>query len=208
VKPWSGVGAAYAESYASLCAGTTEAILAALAQSAQRGRLLDVGSGTGALAGAAAAAGWAVTWCEPEATMREVAVADHPDIDVVEGAPPALTFPDAAFDAVIANFVLNHVPDPRASAREMLRVAAPDATMLAEGGWRDVQTTEQTCGDPPRAVRPRPGRSISRSIPLTGPASRLPSPTSATSAARAVRSRWSTPRRSPSHGPGDRGAHA
>jgi hypothetical protein len=26
----------------------------------------------------------------------------------------------------------------------MLRVAAPDATMLAEGGWRDVQTTEQT----------------------------------------------------------------
>ncbi|WP_194422320.1 class I SAM-dependent methyltransferase [Microbacterium abyssi] len=130
MRAWSGVGAAYAASYAALCAGTTESIVSALGPAHSRG-VLDVGSGTGTLAAALSAAGWMVTGCEPEPTMREIASAQHPTLEFIDGALPALPFRDAAFDAVIANFVLNHVPDPRAAAGEMARVAAADATLIA-----------------------------------------------------------------------------
>ncbi|WP_235560679.1 class I SAM-dependent methyltransferase [Microbacterium sp. Leaf320] len=90
-----------------------------------RGRtLLDVGSGTGSLSAAFASAGWNVTGCEPEPTMREVAVREHAGIPVVEGALPQLPFHDGVFDAVVANFVLNHVAEPRRAARELARVSA------------------------------------------------------------------------------------
>ncbi|MGO2933487.1 class I SAM-dependent methyltransferase [Microbacterium sp.] len=127
---WSGVGAAYEVSYAGLCAGTTDAILAALGPAESRS-LLDVGSGTGALGGALAVAGWNVTGCEPEPTMRAISRAQRPSVNVVDGALPSLPFADASFDAVTANFVLNHVSDPRAAAAEMARVAEPAAVLIA-----------------------------------------------------------------------------
>ncbi|WP_300265983.1 class I SAM-dependent methyltransferase [Microbacterium sp.] len=127
---WDGVGAAYAASYDALCAGTTEAIAEALGAPEER-RSLDVGSGTGTLAAALAERGWAVTGCEPEKTMRDVAAARHPMIAFVAGALPELPFADSSFDAVTANFVLNHVPDPRAAAAELRRVARADAALIA-----------------------------------------------------------------------------
>jgi SAM-dependent methyltransferase len=130
VKAWEGVGEAYAASYASLCAGTHDEILRSLGPAGDR-RLLDVGAGTGALAARLGDAGWSVTGCEPEPTMRSVAARDHPRISVVEGALPALPFDDAAFEAVTANFVLNHVPDPRAAAEEIVRVSAPGSVLIA-----------------------------------------------------------------------------
>lgn len=63
--------------------------------------------------------------------MRAVSAREHPALEVVEGALPTLPFADAEFDAVTANFVLNHVSDPRAAAREIVRVAARDAVMIA-----------------------------------------------------------------------------
>lgn len=123
MKDWTGTGEAYAASYASLCAGTAPAIGSALGPAAGR-TLLDVGSGTGELAVTLSGAGWSVTGCEPEPSMRAVAQRDRPELPVVSGALPKLPFEDASFDVVIANFVLNHVPDPRASARELARVSA------------------------------------------------------------------------------------
>lgn len=139
MKEWAGVGDAYAASYASLCAGTIDALSAAFGPAEGR-RLLDVGSGTGVLAARFARDGWAVTGSEPEPTMRDVAERTAPGIRFVDGALPALPFPDASFDAVTGNFVLNHVPRPRVSAREMLRVAAPGAILgatiwLASPSW-------------------------------------------------------------------------
>lgn len=123
MKPWAGVGQAYASSYAALCAGTTDALAADLGPASGRS-LLDVGSGTGMVAARFAADGWDVTGCEPEATMRAVAAREHPRLAVIAGSLPDLPFDEAAFDAVIANFVLNHVHDPRQSARELARVSA------------------------------------------------------------------------------------
>ncbi|KQQ69039.1 hypothetical protein ASF63_03455 [Microbacterium sp. Leaf320] len=123
MKDWAGTGRAYADSYAALCVGTAGFVLNELGDA--RGRtLLDVGSGTGSLSAAFASAGWNVTGCEPEPTMREVAVREHAGIPVVEGALPQLPFHDGVFDAVVANFVLNHVAEPRRAARELARVSA------------------------------------------------------------------------------------
>lgn len=118
---WSGVGEAYAASYAELCAGTGDTLRALLGTGAGR-TLLDVGAGTGELAAAFAADGWIVDAREPEASMREVSLRRHPALRMTSGALPDLPDHDEAFDAVVANFVLNHVPDPRAAASELVRV--------------------------------------------------------------------------------------
>lgn len=130
MKAWEGIGEAYAASYAALCAGTHDEIVRRLGRPHGH-RLLDVGAGTGALAARLMDAGWSVTGCEPEPTMRDVAGRINPQVTVVDDALPALSFDDAAFGAVTANFVLNHVPDPRAAAREIVRVAMPDAVLVA-----------------------------------------------------------------------------
>ncbi|MFF7292324.1 class I SAM-dependent methyltransferase [Microbacterium sp. NPDC008134] len=133
MKSWAGVGEAYGNSYASLCAGTIDVLLDALGTADGRS-LLDAGAGTGELVARATAAGWTATGCEPEPTMRRVAERTHPGLPFIAGALPALPVSTASFDAVTANFVLNHVDDPRASAREMRRAAAQGG-MLAATTW-------------------------------------------------------------------------
>ena len=123
MKDWAGTGEAFAASYAQLCLGTADALIAALGTPDGRS-VLDVGAGTGALAARFAEEGWAAAGCEPEPSMRAVAEREHPGIPVRDGALPDLPFRDAAFDAVTANFVLNHVADPRQSAAELSRVSA------------------------------------------------------------------------------------
>lgn len=144
MKSWDGVGEAYAASYAALCAGTGDT-LARLLGGADGRRLLDVGSGTGDLAARFARLGWHVIGCEPEGSMREVSERQHPGIRFVQGALPDLPFADGSFDAVTANFVLNHVPDPWFGARGIARVAVPDAPLAAtiwvdspSWFWREV----------------------------------------------------------------------
>ncbi|WP_144877438.1 class I SAM-dependent methyltransferase [Microbacterium sp. 1.5R] len=122
MKDWDGTGAGYAASYESLCVGTVPMLRQRLGAADGR-TMLDVGSGTGALAAEFLSAGWDVTACEPEPTMRAVAAQLRPQLTLVVGSLPALPFPDSAFDVTVANFVLNHVGDPRASARELVRVA-------------------------------------------------------------------------------------
>lgn len=142
MKDWAGTGRAYADSYASLCVGAVDALRDALGAPVGR-TLLDVGSGTGLLTAAFARDGWAASGCEPEPTMREIALREHPLIRVYDGALPTLSFATGAFDAVVANFVLNHVSDPRAAARELLRVsgdrvAATTWTDSPSWLWREV----------------------------------------------------------------------
>jgi SAM-dependent methyltransferase len=87
-------------------------------------RLLDVGCGTGALVQAAREAGHEAIGVEPDPEMADLAGSRLGE-DVVVAGLPDLPFADDGFDAVVASFVLNHVDDPRAGARELVRVAAP-----------------------------------------------------------------------------------
>ncbi|MFC7375725.1 class I SAM-dependent methyltransferase [Brachybacterium sp. GCM10030268] len=90
---------------------------------------LDVGCGTGDLALAAARAGRRVVAADPEPDMvaltRRTVEADGAGVSVVGAGAPGLPLPDAVFDAVTANFVVNHVPEPRATIAELARVATP-----------------------------------------------------------------------------------
>ena len=172
MKAWRGVGAAYAASYAALCAGTVDRIASALGPSDSR-RLIDVGSGTGTLAAALARAGWTVTGCEPEPTMREIAVTQHPTLEFVPGALPELPYPDAAFDTATANFVLNHVPDPRAAAREMARVAVTGAPLVAtiwtvSPSWFWAGVCERAGLTPAAGERLPPDKDFERTPPGLG----------------------------------------
>jgi len=122
---WSDLAVAYAESFAPMCAGTTDPLLDTLLPSYGGRRVLDVGSGLGTLGAAARDRGATVTLAEPDAGMRAVAAAEHPHLPQHDTGLPHLGFEDDAFDAVVANFVVNHVADPRAGVRELLRVTAP-----------------------------------------------------------------------------------
>ncbi|MCI1017896.1 class I SAM-dependent methyltransferase [Microbacterium sp. C5A9] len=166
MKDWAGTGRAYADSYASLCVGTVSALRESLGDPAGR-RLLDVGSGTGLLASALTDAGWDVTGCEPEPTMRTVSQHDHPALTVRDGALPHLPFADGSFDAVVANFVLNHVADPRASAAELARVssdrlAATIWTTSPTWLWREV--CERAGLTPEQGERLSPEKDFERTV--------------------------------------------
>lgn len=147
MSSWTDTGDAYAASYAGLCLGTVESLHAVLGPGNGRS-LLDAGSGVGDLAARFADLGWQVAACEPETSMRRVARRRRPTLRVVDGALPELPFTSEMFDAVIANFVLNHVEDPRAAAAELARVAAPGGVLAAtiwtvppSGFWRAVCET-------------------------------------------------------------------
>ncbi len=118
---------AYAQSFAGLCAGAVPTMLEGLPRA---GRLLDVGCGTGDLVLAAREAGLDAIGVEPDPEMAALA-GSRIGADVVVAGLPDLPQADDGFDAVVANFVLNHVDHPRAGARELARVAAPGGVVRA-----------------------------------------------------------------------------
>ncbi|MFK3679345.1 class I SAM-dependent methyltransferase [Microbacterium sp. NPDC090218] len=155
MKEWAGVGEAYAASYAALCAGTFPVMRDALGAPGGRS-LVDVGSGDGTLAAAWAGAGWNVTACEPEATMRAASRRRYPPIDAIEAGLPELPFADGAFDVAVANFVLNHVATPRRAAAELRRVSrgAVIATIWTRSpSWLWSEITDRSGVEPSVSAR-------------------------------------------------------
>ncbi|MFI7218248.1 class I SAM-dependent methyltransferase [Micromonospora maritima] len=121
---WAGRARAYGRSFGRLCAYPTPALLdAARVRAGQR--VLDVGTGPGTVAAAALGRGAAVVAVDAEASMLVQARASAAGAGLVGAALPRLPFPDARFDAAVANFVLNHVGDPAAALAELRRVVRP-----------------------------------------------------------------------------------
>ena len=91
-------------------------------------KLLDVGCGDGQFAAAARARGWTVCGVElnPPAAQR----ARERGIDVVEGRLEDADLPAGGFDLVTAWDVIEHVPDPRAFATELVRRVAPGGLLV------------------------------------------------------------------------------
>lgn len=128
-RAWDGRADAYAGSFAHLCAYTAPLLLDAVGVreggSAAGVRLLDAGTGPGTVAAMAAARGARVTAVDAEPSMVARTAAAVPAADTRHALLPELPFADGEFDAVVANFVINHVGRPREAVAELRRVLRP-----------------------------------------------------------------------------------
>jgi demethylmenaquinone methyltransferase / 2-methoxy-6-polyprenyl-1,4-benzoquinol methylase len=105
------------------------------------GRVLDVATGTGLVAGELLARGFNVTGLDQSDAMLQVA--SH-RLDgratLVLGNADELPFEDGAFDHLTFTYLLRYVDDPAATMRELARVVRPGGTvaMLEFGVPRGV----------------------------------------------------------------------
>lgn len=108
-------------------------------------RVLDIGSGMGGFLVAAALNGMRAVGVEPSADYCRItrlrAMRHGLPARVIRGVGEALPCPDAAFDLVFAQDILEHVRDPDQTMREIGRVLAPDGvalvTVINRFAWRD-----------------------------------------------------------------------
>ncbi len=96
---------------------------------ARRGRLLDVGSGDGELIARMRSLGWDVRGLEPDPEAARVA-REVRGLEVTVGALETADLPEAGWDAVTANHVLEHVLDPVAMLRQCARALRPGGTVV------------------------------------------------------------------------------
>lgn len=88
-------------------------------------RVLDVGTGTGSAAAAAVGEGRTVVGIDGAPGMLELARRNVPTATFEAMDFSQLTFPDAAFDAVVASHALTFARDREGTLREWLRVTRP-----------------------------------------------------------------------------------
>lgn len=103
-------------------------------------RVLDVATGTGIVALAAADAGATATGLDINADMLRVARRKSKEVCWVEGDVLALPFHDAAFDTVFCQFALMFFPDRDKALSEMLRVLKPNGR-LAVAVFKGLEDT-------------------------------------------------------------------
>lgn len=118
---WQKVGKAYDDFFGNLTTQSVEPLLDAAGIS--RGvRMLDIATGPGYVAAAAARRGATVTGLDFSSEMVALASSRYPDIGFREGNAEALPFADGSFDAVVICFGLLHFPDADQALREAFRV--------------------------------------------------------------------------------------
>ena len=118
---WERSARSYHNFWTRLTSQTIEPLLSAV----QRGdttRLLDVATGAGNLAQAAARRGARVIGIDFSTAMLAQARKQYPDVDFCEGDAEALPFADNSFDTVIINFGLLHFGNPEQALKEAYRV--------------------------------------------------------------------------------------
>jgi SAM-dependent methyltransferase len=85
-------------------------------------RLLDIATGPGYVAAAAAARGARVVGIDFSAPMVARARELNPAIEFQEGDAEGLSFPDASFDALVMNFGILHLARPERAMNQAARV--------------------------------------------------------------------------------------
>jgi len=121
--------------------------LVAFAGVADGMRALDVGCGSGLLTSTLAERLGAanVAAADPSESLLDACAARVPGADVRRAPAEELPWPDASFDVVLSQLVLNFVADADAAVAEMGRVAAPGGILASctwdyAGGMRMLRT--------------------------------------------------------------------
>jgi SAM-dependent methyltransferase len=100
----------------------------------REGRILEVGCGSGGLLVAAARSGRSLVGVDIASRWLVVArrrLADHGlTVGLVAAEAERLPWPDASFDAVVADSVLEHLDDPAEALREWRRVLRPGGALV------------------------------------------------------------------------------
>jgi SAM-dependent methyltransferase len=134
---WERAAAHYSDTFGTLTTQTAEPMLDAVGARAGT-RLLDVATGPGFIAGAAAARGAIVTGLDFSAAMIADARQRHRNISFRQGDAEALPFDEGSFDAVVMNFGMLHLAQPEramAEARRVLKIGGRYAFTV----WADPE---------------------------------------------------------------------
>lgn len=123
-------------------------------------RVLDVATGPGYAAGAAAARGAAAIGLDIAAAQVALARGNYPEATFRQGDGEDLPFADASFDAVVLNFGIMHMARPEVALSEARRVLRPGGRLAftvwappeQSVGHRLVAEAVATAGDPAVAL--------------------------------------------------------
>ena len=161
---WQRAAAEYDGTFAQATEPFVDALLDAAEVTAGT-RVLDMCCGTGVVTAAAAARQADVIGIDFSAAMLAEARRRQPHLRFDEGEAEALPYRDAAFDAVVSNFGIHHVPRPEAALTQALRVlrprgrvaltvwAAPEQNIA----WKLLFDAIRAHGDPNAAKTPPSG---------------------------------------------------
>jgi SAM-dependent methyltransferase len=135
--------------------------------------ILDVGSGTGALAAAVAASAPSATvvGIDPAAAYVASAQSKRPSdkLTFEVGDARKMRFEDAAFNRTLSLLVINFIPDPQKALLEMKRVTRPGGIVAAAvWDYGDGMEMLRTFWDAAIALRPDDGLKDERHMPLCG----------------------------------------
>ena|ERR1700683_1733840 len=95
-----------------------------------RGLLLDVGCATGVFAGVAHQRGWTVTGLDASAWATARARAQHPGVTFVTGSVETTRFHPATFAAITLWDVMEHVPSPLNTLRQLHQSLLPGGCLF------------------------------------------------------------------------------
>src|SRR5262249_19798828 len=147
---WNTTAGEYDRSLGTATAAFSEALLDAAG--VQKGvRLLDVATGPGYVAAAAAARGAEAIGIDFSPNMVVEARKLHPQATFQEGDAEALPFPSGSFDAVVISFGMLHFARPEVVLAEVWRVLRPGGR-LAFTVWGAPQEAAAALGILLRAV--------------------------------------------------------
>ena len=124
LEGWTRKAAAYDDWFAPITRQAISPLLDALAGNLVGKRFLDICTGTGHLA-AAAARGARAEGVDFAAAMVEIAAKNYPSVAFRLGDAERLPFGDGSFELVTNAFGLWHIDDPERGLREVFRVLVP-----------------------------------------------------------------------------------
>jgi ubiquinone/menaquinone biosynthesis C-methylase UbiE len=130
---WDERAAAYDDFFGPITSRLVGPLLDAVASGSGM-RVLDVASGPGHATARAAARGASVVGVDIAEGMVTLASRLHPQLDFRVGNADALPFADESFEALVANFLLQHLARPERAAAEFFRVLVPGGR-LALTAW-------------------------------------------------------------------------